>query len=222
MEQILYIYYNRAPTAPLATASRWDTLCLLRFIVYMKFLSHLVTFIGLPAALYGIFRLPKDLEDINEAAKAWERWLAIIDQNMALWVFAVIATGYIIWIDIRPLILNKFLRLKPANLKKWRGRKAYRIWEIAFLKNDYEPILEGVVALEIEKKHPEIRELRYAIETAIDDGAFGMDRRKPDNETQKGWYSQRDFDGQMMRYIYAGSLKDFFNEKDAEIPEFLK
>ena len=72
----------------------------------MKILLRFWAVFGFTLTLFGIFWVPKDLEDWQQAAEPWKRWLAMVDQNTALWVFSFVALTYIFWIDIRPFYLR--------------------------------------------------------------------------------------------------------------------
>lgn len=64
-------------------------------------------------SLVGIFWLPKNIEDIGEAAGTWRRFAAMIDQNAALWALALTSAVYIVWMDIRPYVRARFGSPKP-------------------------------------------------------------------------------------------------------------
>lgn len=68
----------------------------------MRFIKSTWTFFAGLLTVYGIFWLPKDLQDVSEAAEPWRRVLAMVDQTTALWTFAIVAVAYIGWIDARP------------------------------------------------------------------------------------------------------------------------
>lgn len=87
---------------------------MVRFLkIFWKSLLFLGSFIGL------LF-LASDIQDIPSAITGWRTAFTIIDQLTALWIFAVFALAYIIWIDARPII------------EKWRkGEKT----EISVLPN---------------------------------------------------------------------------------------
>lgn len=72
----------------------------LMFRVIKKFWDVFVALL----TLLGIYQLPKDLQDAPEASSPWRKLIAMLDQNTALWLFAGIATAYIIWVDIRPFL----------------------------------------------------------------------------------------------------------------------
>jgi hypothetical protein len=61
----------------------------------MKNIIRFWASIGFALTLYGIFWLPKDIEDRGDAAAAWQRWIAMFDQNTALWAFSISALLYI-------------------------------------------------------------------------------------------------------------------------------
>ncbi len=63
--------------------------------------------IGFSLTLFGIFWLPKDLSDWEQAADSWQRIFAMIDQNTALWAFSLCALAYIFWIDLRPYVKDR-------------------------------------------------------------------------------------------------------------------
>jgi hypothetical protein len=63
--------------------------------------------LGFALTLLGVFWVPKNLEDSHEAATAWQRLFAMVDQNGALWVFSIAALLYIFWIDVRPYVLKR-------------------------------------------------------------------------------------------------------------------
>jgi hypothetical protein len=61
--------------------------------------------------------VPKDIEDWEQAAEPWKRWLSMVDQNTALWCFAVIAFLYIFWMDVKPRIQWRFSRADREELR---------------------------------------------------------------------------------------------------------
>ena len=51
----------------------------------------------------AIVQLPKDVQDLPEAARPWWKFWQMVDQNTALWA-ALLACGiWISWTDLRPL-----------------------------------------------------------------------------------------------------------------------
>jgi hypothetical protein len=62
------------------------------------------------ATLIGIFYIPADTIGIEEAARPWQRWLAMIDQNTALWIFAICCVCYMGWIEVRPFLAGMIKR----------------------------------------------------------------------------------------------------------------
>lgn len=80
----------------------------------MKLLLRLWAATGFTLTLFGIFWLPKDIEDRADAAAPWKRWLDLLDQNAALWVFALLATIYIVWIAVAPPILSWLRGRRPV------------------------------------------------------------------------------------------------------------
>jgi hypothetical protein len=56
-------------------------------------------FVVTAATLLGIFYVPVDTIGIENAAEPWRRWLAMVDQNTALWVFSICLTLYLAWIE---------------------------------------------------------------------------------------------------------------------------
>lgn len=90
----------------------------------MKILARLYAAIGFTTFLFGIFWLPKDVQDWQQAAAPWKRALSMVDQNTALWIFAIAALAYIIWIDIRPWVkaLLQRKRVDVRSLKQADGR----------------------------------------------------------------------------------------------------
>lgn len=58
------------------------------------------------ATLVGIFYIPIDTISADEAAAPWLRFLAMFDQNTALWLFSILALCYIIWMDARPYVTS--------------------------------------------------------------------------------------------------------------------
>lgn len=68
--------------------------------IFKKFGSLIAT----ASFLFAVFWLPKDLEDSPQAIQPWKRILSMVDQNTALWAFALCALAYIFWMDARPFI----------------------------------------------------------------------------------------------------------------------
>ncbi|MBW8300780.1 MAG: hypothetical protein K0M60_14355 [Hydrogenophaga sp.] len=63
--------------------------------------------IGVAFFLLGIFWLPKDLEDYPQAAEPWLRFIAMVDQNTALWFFSSCLAAWIGLTDVRRFIAKK-------------------------------------------------------------------------------------------------------------------
>jgi hypothetical protein len=52
---------------------------------------------------YGIFQLPKDIQDTPESARPWQKFIAMFDQNTLLWTLVVILILSVFWSDLRPV-----------------------------------------------------------------------------------------------------------------------
>jgi hypothetical protein len=71
----------------------------------MAILKKFWSFISVALFLFTVFWLPKDLADTNQAIEPWKRIISMVDQNTALWSFALFALAYIFWIDARPFVM---------------------------------------------------------------------------------------------------------------------
>jgi hypothetical protein len=71
----------------------------------MAILKKFWSFIGVALFLFAVFWLPKDLADTNQAIEPWKRIISMVDQNTALWSFALFALAYIFWMDARPFVM---------------------------------------------------------------------------------------------------------------------
>ncbi|WP_375207736.1 hypothetical protein [Hyphococcus sp.] len=60
------------------------------------------------ATLIGIYYMPADIEGVNEAGEPYRRLADVFSQEQALWTFAVLTTLYIIWMDVRPWLYERF------------------------------------------------------------------------------------------------------------------
>jgi hypothetical protein len=67
--------------------------------------------IGVLLVAFGLYWLPKDIQDSGQAAEPWQRAWALVDQNTLLWVALVVMGGWVIYSDLRPL------------WREWRGPK---------------------------------------------------------------------------------------------------
>lgn len=91
----------------------------------MVFLNRFKAVIGFALFLFAVFWIPKDVIDWEQAAAPWWDILAMVDQNTALWAFAVMALIYICWIDIRPL-LREWMGWSTRKTNRWRPRQQPR------------------------------------------------------------------------------------------------
>ncbi len=64
--------------------------------------------LGFALTLFGIFWLPKDIQDWKDAAQPWKRALAMVDQNTALWVFSIVLLLYLVTIELLPRAITYF------------------------------------------------------------------------------------------------------------------
>lgn len=63
--------------------------------------------IGYVLTVFGVYWLPKDVQDSDVAAGPWERVGSMFDQNTALWIVCVGLGAWLIWIDVRPFVREK-------------------------------------------------------------------------------------------------------------------
>ncbi|MFN3363946.1 MAG: hypothetical protein ACK40W_08280 [Allorhizobium sp.] len=63
--------------------------------------------IAFALTLLGVFWLPKDVQDWQDAAGPWRDLFSAVDRVTALWVFSAFALLYIFWIDLRPIVKNR-------------------------------------------------------------------------------------------------------------------
>jgi hypothetical protein len=85
-------------------------------IWFLKTFWRSLSFLGL---LVGIYYLPADLLDPAGASAAWRGLFEMLPPNAPLWAFALIATAYIIWLDARPWLYERF-RVGPRT--RWMKR----------------------------------------------------------------------------------------------------
>lgn len=68
----------------------------------LKFLTYSWRGLGLALMLFGIFWLPKDVQDSPEALAPWLQFTkTVLTQNYALWL---LSAGLVVWILIRDLL----------------------------------------------------------------------------------------------------------------------
>lgn len=116
-----------------------------------RLLSKKYAAIGFATLLFGIFWLPKDIEDAGDAAEVWQRWLAMLDQNTALWAFSFVALAYIAWMDARPFLrswISDRKKGKPSQFESEAQRLIVTFTEKAFIpaKNQLSHLTTGISA----------------------------------------------------------------------------
>lgn len=77
----------------------------------MRFFNSIWRLILAALTLLGVFYLPVDIQQSDQALKPWQKLIAMIDQLTALKIFGVLAVFWIAWIDLRPFFY------------RWRDRR---------------------------------------------------------------------------------------------------
>ncbi len=68
----------------------------------MRAIIRFWAIVGFALTLFGIFWVPKDIADWKQAAQPWMGWLAMVDQNSALWAFSIALFIYIATVEFLP------------------------------------------------------------------------------------------------------------------------
>lgn len=82
-------------------------------------------------AIFGIFWLPKDIEDYSEALPPWANLLSKVDRENAIICVAAILLLWLLWTEFRPLLQGKILiarDYRPVK-GKYPGKLAFRFGE---------------------------------------------------------------------------------------------
>ena len=87
----------------------------------MKILSSAWKTIGVAMFLFGIFWLPKDIEDWTEAGEPWKKALSMIDQNTALWIVSLLALLYVAYVEWLGNVLSNYFSPIKVNLDHDNG-----------------------------------------------------------------------------------------------------
>lgn len=121
-----------------------------------RFFKSLTAF----AALVGIFFLPSNIEDAGHALAPYKRFAELLTQSHALWIFAVLALIYIVWMDLRPW-LSEELGIGPKSALMKRAEDAeQKLWEATRTRPAY------LKSLPIVAEGPERNEARKEISIA--------------------------------------------------------
>lgn len=64
--------------------------------------------------LFGIYFLPSDILSLQDATEPWVKIYNYLNQRTALWIFALLSSSYIAWIDARPLFKKWLWWWQPA------------------------------------------------------------------------------------------------------------
>lgn len=104
---------------------------------------------GVLMAALGIFWLPKDVQDYEQAVQPWQEMAAMVDQNTALWAFVAVLVAVIAWSDGRAFVAKRRLKNAREEFDAWKAsRTRFTIREAAcvFLgvhPRDYEQSLDA-------------------------------------------------------------------------------
>jgi hypothetical protein len=110
----------------------------------MYLVKHFGKAIGVFLLLYGIFWIPKDLEDYSEAAEPWRKAFATLDQNTALWVFAIALSLWIAATDVRRFIEEQRRRILSRPKPETHADKILKERIIEFGKRYYVPATDAL------------------------------------------------------------------------------
>lgn len=58
------------------------------------------------SGLLGLWYIPSDLVGISDPSSHWMGYINMIDQNLVLWVVAIIFAAYLLYNDVKPFILS--------------------------------------------------------------------------------------------------------------------
>lgn len=98
----------------------------------LKVISPFNRTFGVFMAAFGIFWLPKDIQDYQDAAVPWREALAMLDQNTALWAFAIILIAVVAWSDGRAYWEGRKANSERASFERWKSsRTRFTIREAA-------------------------------------------------------------------------------------------
>ena len=121
----------------------WQTAPVLRAISFFR--RGIAFLLG----ALGIYWLPKDIADYNEAAPIWRKMLAMIDQNTALWALCLALIATLFWSEGKAYIRDRDARKAAADLETFKeGRSRFTIREAACLAigvhpRDYDSSVEA-------------------------------------------------------------------------------
>lgn len=90
------------------------------------------------AAVVGLIWLPKDLEDSKQAMESWQENLAMIDQNIALWVFSSVLVIILVWSETKAYLKDRkqLAKIKLVVNLEESDRTQFTIWEAACVATD--------------------------------------------------------------------------------------
>lgn len=89
----------------------------------MSILNGFWRVLALALTLFGIFWLPKDIEDWTTAAEPWKRWVSMIDQNTALWLFAFTSLALVFIVELRAFQRSRLRHNQESDERQKRLEK---------------------------------------------------------------------------------------------------
>ena len=79
---------------------------------------------------FGIFWVPKDVQDLDQAADPWRKFVAMIDQNTALWLLVIALLFALGYSEGRIFLRDRQAARNLAKLNKWHeGKTRFTIRE---------------------------------------------------------------------------------------------
>jgi hypothetical protein len=91
-------------------------------------------------ALLGILYLPQDIGDLPQALKRWGPVVGVFTRDTALFAFAILCAGWIVWSDIRPFAKEQARRWRmPSASPRSNARSDWeQEWhELRFRRSDF-------------------------------------------------------------------------------------
>lgn len=167
----------------------------------------------------AIFWLPKDAQDYDAAAKPWQKFFGMIDQNTALWILCLILGCRLIWSDIMPVLkarLSFRLPEQHSYILKELADKLAQTKEIALRYHPVQPsvddraILRAAFEVPYSQARSLIEQISYDQPTARTAKDFlhlcaliftdGLDRR----DTRTYRKDVESMSGPIFRFLHAG------------------
>jgi hypothetical protein len=123
-------------------------------VVMLSLLKYFRTAFSWAFFLFAVFWLPKDVEDSPQAAKPWQKVLSMIDQNTALWAFAICLLFWLFLSGTKRMMgsrefKEKWLRWRNGVVIEWPYSTKYAPSfgvdaDVLFLKNRKRVIIKAV------------------------------------------------------------------------------